>query len=105
MSASSVPANWTSTVVGDVATVIRGVTYKKDQTRVEPGDGYLPLLRSGNVQSELSFDGLVYIPADLVKPQQRLAAGDIVVSTSNSRELVGKAAPLRADWEGTFGAF
>lgn len=100
------PESWEWRKVGDIATVIRGVSYKKDQCLSEPREGYLPLLRSGNVQARLDLEKkLVYVPEDLIRGDQHLTPGDIVVSVSNSRELVGKAAPLSGAWEGTFGAF
>lgn len=100
------PDGWTRKRVGDVATVVRGVSYKKEQTSSEPRDGCIPLLRSGNIRDELDLGRkLVYVPEEVVRGDQRLAVGDIVVSVSNSRELVGKAAPLHSAWEGTFGAF
>ena len=100
------PSGWQVRNVGDIATVVRGVSYRKDQISSEPRDGHIPLLRSGNVQDELDlFRKLVHVPNELVRDDQRLAKDDIVVSVSNSRELVGKAAPLQQTWEGTFGAF
>lgn len=103
---AELPKLWEWKKVGDIATVVRGVSYKKDQTSSERRDGYIPLLRSGNIRDELDLvRKLIYVPEEVVRDDQRLAEGDIVVSVSNSRELVGKAALLRETWEGTFGAF
>lgn len=100
------PEGWTRKKVGDVATVVRGVSYRKGQTSSEPRDAFIPLLRSGNIRDELELgQGLVYVPAEIVRQDQWLCMGDILVSVSNSRELVGKAAPLRSAWQGTFGTF
>lgn len=101
----AIPAGWTWARLADIADVVRGVTYRKDQASTEPSEGTVPLLRSGNIQDELVLDDLVYVPADIVDPRQRLQVGDIVVSTSNSKELVGKAAQLATAFDGTFGAF
>ena len=92
--------------LGDVLTVIRGVTYKKEQARQTPSAGLVPLLRATNIQQSLNFDDLVYVPASCVSEMQTLRRGDIVVAASSgSRNIVGKAAPLTRAWVGSFGAF
>lgn len=92
----------------DVADLIRGVTYAKDDARSTQKDGYLPVLRATNIQeSRLVLDSdLVFVPKGNVSTNQTLRAGDIVVATSSgSKHLVGKSALLRNEWGGSFGAF
>lgn len=86
---------------------IRGVTYKKPDVRGQPGAGYLPLLRATNVQRGLILDeDLVFVPERLVRDEQHLRRGDVVVATSSgSQTVVGKSAQLARDWKGTIGAF
>ena len=97
---------WDLTALGELGTLIRGVTYKKAQARDSPADGYLPLLRATNIGAVLSFDEPIYIPTSVVKPDQMLVVGDVVIAmSSGSLRVVGKSAPLLDDWEGTFGAF
>ncbi|MCA2998431.1 MAG: restriction endonuclease subunit S [Rhodocyclaceae bacterium] len=94
--------------LSDVAELIRGVTYKKEQARETPGPGYLPVLRANNIQdSTLNVESeLVYVPEDNVGSAQRLRAGDIVVAmSSGSKHLVGKSAIVLRSWNGSFGAF
>ncbi len=94
--------------LADVADVVRGVTYKKDDATEKPTKGLIPILRANNIQDgTLELDGdLVYVPRDLVSDEQVLRKGDIVIATSSgSKDLVGKAAPMREDWHGSFGAF
>ncbi len=92
--------------MNEVAELIRGVTYKKQDASTEPGHSLVPLLRATNIGRALSFDDLVYVPEDCVKPAQVLRAGDIVIAASSgSRSVVGKAAVVRSDGAGTFGAF
>lgn len=92
--------------IGDIAQVVRGVTYKKPQALTEPARGHVPLLRATNIGRRLDFLNLLYVPESIVKQEQHLRAGDIVLAASSgSLGVVGKAAGLRADWEGTFGAF
>ena len=92
--------------LGQLLTVIRGVTYKKEHSKSAPADGLVGLLRATNIQQSLSFDELVYVPASCVSEAQLLQPGDIlVVASSGSRTVVGKAAPLTHSWRGSFGAF
>jgi type I restriction enzyme S subunit len=93
--------------LGDLLTIIRGVTYKKGDASSEPSVDGVPILRATNIQGgALTFDGLVYVPRRYVSDDQLLHVGDIVVAASSgSRSVVGKAAPLKTDWFGSFGAF
>jgi type I restriction enzyme S subunit len=92
--------------IGQLADIVRGVTYKKSDTEEMPAPGMVPLLRATNINETLDFDALVYVPDAVVKPQQRLRVGDIVLAASSgSLRVVGKSARLDAPWDGTFGAF
>ena len=104
---SELPAGWGWHRLGDVADLVRGVTYKKEFARSSPERGYLPLLRATNIGDELDLSSeLVYVPASGVKTDQLLRVGDIVlVSSSGSASAVGRSARLPVSWEGTFGAF
>lgn len=99
---------WPEVRIADVADLIRGVTYAKDDARSSEQDGYVPVLRATNIQAaRLVLDSeLVFIPEANVSATQKLRAGDIVVATSSgSKHLVGKSALLGHDWGGSFGAF
>lgn len=94
--------------LSDVADVIRGVTYKKDDATAKPATGLVAILRANNIQDRrlITDEELVFVPKDLVGSEQLLRKGDVVIATSSgSKDLVGKAAPLREDWRGSFGAF
>ncbi len=93
--------------VGDLAEQVRGVTYGKDDASRTPGAGYLPVLRAGNItDTGLVFDDLVYVPAAKVSAKQKIKRGDIVIAASSgSLDVVGKAAPALAAFDGGFGAF
>lgn len=98
---------WERATLGEVADVLRGVTYKKEHARDQPFDGAVPLLRATNIGSSIELDGgLVYVPSTVVRASQLLAEGDIVLaSSSGSISVVGKSARLSQSWRGTFGAF
>lgn len=99
---------WPEARIADVADLIRGVTYAKDDARSSEQVGYVPVLRATNIQAtRLVLDSdLVFVPEANVSATQKLRAGDIVVATSSgSKHLVGKSALLGHDWGGSFGAF
>lgn len=93
--------------VGDLSDQIRGVSYGKEDASKNPQDGYLPVLRAGNITNYgLVFSDLVYVPAAKISSKQKLKTGDIVVAASSgSLDVVGKAAPSLNDFDGGFGAF
>ena len=100
------PRGWVKTALDDLITVIRGVSYKKTDARYEAESGLIPILRATNIQREFNFDDLVYVPRHYVKQEQFLRPGDIVIAASSgSRSVVGKAAHLKGEWLGSFGAF
>lgn len=101
-------SSWQRVVISDVAELVRGVTYSKEDSRAAPAEGFSPVLRATNIQdSRLVLESdLVFVPSDNVSPTQRLRSGDIVMATSSgSKHLVGKSALMRTDWVGSFGAF
>lgn len=93
--------------VGDIAQQVRGVTFSKNDAVIAPRDGYVAVLRAGNItNSGLAFDDLVYVPKSRVSGKQILQPGDIVVAASSgSREVVGKAAQFCGGTTASFGAF
>lgn len=105
---NGLPEGWTTATIGDLATTIRGVTYKKSDSSNLPGEGLVPLLRATNFDDGVETGGdLVYIPATLVKPEQVLMESDLLVAmSSGSIAVVGKSVPIgqRSD-QRTFGAF
>lgn len=93
--------------VGDLAEQIRGVTYAKEDASETPRPGYLPVLRAGNITDEgLVFNDLVFVPAERISSKQRIRRHDVLIAASSgSLDVVGKAAPALADFDGGFGAF
>ncbi|MHB8967093.1 MAG: restriction endonuclease subunit S [Thermoleophilia bacterium] len=105
---SSLPESWQKKPLSDLATVIRGVTYKKADSSEKILTGYIPILRATNISDNqlLLEDKLIYVPKKFVSENQHLQPGDIVVATSSgSKHLVGKAAAVKSEWTGSFGAF
>ena len=100
------PSGWKETHLGDLVTILRGVSYKKQDATTEPAAGRIPILRATNIDHRLTFIDLVYVPEECVSKFQLLNVGDIVIAASSgSRHVVGKAAALTLPWVGSFGAF
>jgi type I restriction enzyme S subunit len=80
--------------LADVADVVRGVTYKKQDASEKPGEELIPILRANNIQDGvLEVEGeLVHVPRKLVSESQVLRKGDVVIATSSgSKDLVGES--------------
>ena len=98
--------NWTYVKVSDFAELLRGISYKKDESRKELQKGYKPILRSNNINYELNFVDLVYVPEKKIKSIQFIKEGDIIFAmSSGSKHLVGKSAQSKRNYDGSYGAF
>ena len=93
--------------LSEVADVVRGIAFpKEDKSYVQrPGD--VACLRTTNVQRQVEWDDLWFVPAKHVKrDDQNVRSGDILISTANSYELVGKVAQVAGvPTPATLGAF
>jgi len=98
---------FTCVKVGDLCEQIRGVSYEKGEALTSPRPGYVPILRANNITDRgLVYDELVYVPEQRVSAYQRLRRFDVVIAASSgSKDVVGKAAPVLDDFDGSFGAF
>ncbi|MEG9499160.1 restriction endonuclease subunit S [Mannheimia indoligenes] len=91
----------------DVADIIRGVSFSKDEATTSEKENTLPIIRAGSIQKELliNYENL-WIAQDKVKLHQIIKKDDIIMCTSSgSADLVGKTARATTDWKGSFGAF
>ncbi|MDO9323821.1 MAG: restriction endonuclease subunit S [Methanoregula sp.] len=91
----------------EVATFIRGITFKPDDIVAIGIPGSVGCMRTKNVQTELDLSDVWGIPESLVKrDDQYLISGDILVSSANSWNLVGKCCWVPTlPWPATFGGF
>ncbi len=100
------PEQWQWVRLGEIAEIIRGVTYNKSDASDAPLPEYAPLLRGNNINRTLNFERPVFVPQKLISEHQYIKAGDIVIAmSSGSADLVGKAAQATASFDGAFGAF
>ncbi|MFM7009359.1 MAG: restriction endonuclease subunit S [Betaproteobacteria bacterium] len=93
--------------LGEVASIVRGISFPKEDKRSEPLPGYVACLRTTNVQRTVEWHDLWFVPEGHVKREEQLVRkGDILISTANSYELVGKIAPVTGLLhKATLGAF
>ncbi|MBI4327921.1 MAG: restriction endonuclease subunit S [Chloroflexi bacterium] len=98
---------WPKVKTGALAEQVRGVSYGKEDASATPLPGYLPVLRAGNITDDgLFYDDLVFVPKERVSEKQKIRRHDVVIAASSgSLDVVGKAAPALADFDGSFGAF
>lgn len=103
-----VPKNWTWTYIRCVSKFERGITFPSSAKNSEKGPNLIACIRTANVQENLELDDLLYIDKSYVKENKDklLRLNDIVMSSANSRELVGKVSYVDSliD-EMTFGGF
>jgi len=100
------PSGWSQARVEELADLIRGITYKKEQARSTFEQGYKPILRANNINGVLNFESLVYVPEELINEKQYIRKDDIVFAmSSGSKHLVGKSARAVTNFNGSYGAF
>ena len=93
--------------LGTVARFIRGITFKPDELIDGDADDAVACMRTKNVQVDLEQSDLLFVPSHLVKrDEQYLQSKDMLVSTANSWELVGKTSWVpELDYRATAGGF
>ena len=108
MSRTSLPAHWKVAKLGELGDLVRGVTYKRQETTDTSSPGYLPILRATNIQDRqlLLGEELVYVKNEKISDSQLLRRSDVIIAmSSGSKSVVGKSVQLNAEWNGSFGAF
>ena len=92
--------------LGEVASALRGVTFSAADARTEPFAGGIPCLTTAAVKSEVDWQSARFVPEKLVTDSQFVRPGDILVSTTNSREKVGTSVHIASvPGRAAFGAF
>lgn len=102
-----IPSSWKWARLGEFTSVIRGITFPASEKSKVKSEGKVQCLRTANIQAKIEWDDVLYIDEKYVKrTDQYLNKGDIVMSTANSKELVGKAAIAEDNFNiATFGGF
>lgn len=97
----------TSQKLSDVLQFIRGVTFSPEELVTGDDSGAIACLRTKNIQKELDDSDLIYVPSSVVKRgEQALQEGDLLISSANSWELVGKTVRVgKLSYPATAGGF
>lgn len=100
-------SEWVETTLGEVAEVVRGVTYKPSDVAATAGPDVVAVLRATNFdESGINDDNLVYVAAARVESQQRLRRNDVLVTMSTgSLRAIGKSCVIHRDYDSAFGGF
>ena len=93
--------------LGDNAKLIRGITFKPVDKCDPHDEGTVVCMRTKNVQATLDASDLISVPRSLVRNSEKmLSTGDILVSSANSSNLVGKCCQVpKLQYPSTAGAF
>ncbi len=93
--------------LGEVAVFVRGITFKPEDVVPVGTPGSVACMRTKNVQKELDLSDVWGVSSALVtRHDQYLIPGDVLVSSANSWNLVGKCCWVPdLPWRSTFGGF
>lgn len=82
---------WKTVALGDVADFVRGINFKPHDVVPTGTPGSVACMRTKNVQAELDLSDVWSVGEQFVRREdQFLQAGDVLVSSANSWNLVGK---------------
>jgi type I restriction enzyme S subunit len=86
---------------------IRGITFKPEDVIAMGGDGAVVCMRTKNIQGTLEESDLIAVPSGFVKREELyLRPGDVLISSANSWNLVGKVVPVpELNYPATAGGF
>ena len=100
--------HFTMVPLGDVAELLRGITFgKTDQLERANKDSLLVATTKASQSSGIVEEDLYHIPRALLKDETKLLrSGDILISTANSLNLLGRTTHVRrVERPMSFGAF
>ena len=102
------PPNWCWTKLSSISAFERGITFPASAKESLSLTTNIPCLRTANVQESLELHDLLYVDRSYMKDNsdKLVRENDIIMSTANSRELVGKTSFVHSlPEEMTFGGF
>ena len=86
----------------------RGITFPASAKEYELSDNNIPCIRTANIQEDFDISNLIYVDKKYIKnnKEKMTRVNDIIMSSANSRELVGKVSYIFSlPFEMTFGGF
>lgn len=107
---NELPKGWKIVPLKEITSIIRGVSYPKEEAKLHPEEDCVHILRGGNIQDGkiiLDTDDNVYVNSTLVGEEQFVLKDDVViVASTGSKKVIGKAATIEEDSRSiSFGAF
>lgn len=98
---------WKAAALGEVAEFVRGINFKPDDVKPVGTPDTVACMRTKNVQAELDLQDVWGVDESFVRrTEQFLQVGDILVSSANSWNLVGKCSWIpELPWRASFGGF
>ena len=106
--ATSKPSTFPMVPLGEIAELIRGITFRKsDQLTSETSESLRVATTKAAQENGIVEEDLYHIPADLLKDSKKiLRKGDILISTANSLNLLGRTTHVpQMEHPTSFGAF
>ena len=96
-----------SVLLSDIGKFIRGITFSPDDITEQEGPEIVRCMRTKNIQESLEVKDLWKLNRSLIKNDEKyLREGDILISSANSWNLVGKACWIpKLSYESSFGGF
>ncbi|MCB2178414.1 restriction endonuclease subunit S [bacterium] len=103
----TLPDGWERVTIGETLHIVRGISFPSGDKEFNPSDGLIACLRTANVQYDVEWGNLWFVPEQHVKREEQIIQlHDILISTANSLELVGKVAQVNnIPQKSTLGAF
>ena len=104
----NLPEGWVKLRLGDVCGFERGITFPSSAKCTIKQPGMIACIRTANVQDNLELDDLWYVGTEYIKgnTEKLVRKNDIIMSSANSRELVGKVSYVHdISEQTTFGGF
>lgn len=99
---------WVSTQLGEVCDFERGITFPSVAKEHTKTINNIACLRTANIHDEVDLTSLWFIDKSFLRGNSNklIRLGDIIMSTANSRELVGRSVIIKTcEEEMTFGGF
>lgn len=102
-----IPQGWVNGTLGDIAELVRGVTYDSYGIKSQNDNEVIPILRATNISGNvIDLDDMVYVSKQNVSAMQVLNKLDILITmSSGSKEHIGKNGLFYFKKEASFGAF
>jgi type I restriction enzyme S subunit len=102
-----IPAHWRECLVGALGSSISGLSFRPQDAREAPGPDLIACFRTSNIQEYLEEHDVLFVPRNLLRSERQLLQdGDILISTANSDNLVGKCVITEnLSYEATLGGF